>query len=146
LGIVNVQIESEVKHMRFPVSKSILAAVILTSTTLITHAAKAETILKVPFSFTVAGQSMPAGLYAVSEDTYHNQVTLRAKDATKSFSAILVPGDPNPNEIHIALKFAESGSSHTLETIQYGPRVTPRLDKVNEHDSGYDPARLSQGR
>jgi hypothetical protein len=132
--------------MRFMVSRSILAAVILTSATLTTNVAKAETILTVPFSFTVAGQSMPAGLYAVSQDTYHNQVTLRAKDATKSFSAILQPGDPNPNEIHIALKFAESGSSHTLETIQYGSRVTPRLDKQNERASGYDPARLSQGR
>ena len=93
--------------MRFMVSKSILAAVVLTSATLITHAAKAETILNVPFSFTVAGQSMPAGLYAVSQDTYHNQVTLKAKDAQKSFSAVLVPGDPNPNEIHVALKFEQ---------------------------------------
>ena len=139
-------IEREVKHMRFPVSKSILAAVILTSTTLITHAAKAETVLQVPFSFTVAGQSMPAGLYAISQDTYHNMVTLRAKDATKSFSAILAPGDPAPNDVHIALTFAHSGSAHTLKTIQYGSRLTPRLDKGNEHESGYDPARLSQGR
>jgi hypothetical protein len=125
------------------VSKSILAAVVLTSASLITHAAKAETILKVPFSFTVAGQSMPAGLYAVSQDNYHNLVTLKSKDSPKSFSAVLVPGDPNPNEIHVALKFAENGNKHTLETIQYGPRVTLRLDKINEHESG---ARLSQGR
>ncbi|HWU37607.1 MAG TPA: hypothetical protein VN203_08115, partial [Candidatus Acidoferrum sp.] len=89
---------------------------------------------------------MPAGLYAVSQDNYHNLVTLKAKDAPKSFSAVLVPGDPIPNEIHVALKFAESGTSHTLETIQYGSRVTPRLDKLNERESGYDPARLSQGR
>jgi hypothetical protein len=128
------------------VSKSILAAVVLTSATLITHAAKAETILKVPFSFTVAGQSMPAGLYAVSQDTYHNQVILKAKDAPKSFAAILVPGDPNPNEIHVALTFEQSGNAHTLKTIQYGSRVTSRLDKVTERPSGYDTARLSQGR
>ena len=129
--------------MRLMVSKSILAAVVLTSASLITHAAKAETILKVPFSFTVAGQSMPAGLYAVSQDNYHNLVTLKSKDAPKSFSAVLVPGDPNPNEIHVALKFAQNGNSHTLETIQYGPRVSLRLDKMNEHQAG---ARLSQGR
>lgn len=132
--------------MRFMVSKSILAAVVLTSASLITHVAKAETILNVPFAFTVAGQSMPAGLYAVSQDSYHNQVVLKAKDTTKTFSAILVPGDPNPNEIHVALKFAENGNRHTLETIQYGARVTPRLDKLNERESGYDTARLSQGR
>ena len=131
--------------MRLMVSKSILAAVVLTSASLITHAAKAETILKVPFSFTVAGQSMPAGLYAVSEDNYHNMVTLKAKDASKSFSAVLVPGDPNPNEIHVALTFQESGNSHTLKTIQYGPRVTTRLDKINERESS-DHARLSLGR
>ena len=132
--------------MRFMVSKSILAAVVLTSATLITHAAKAETILKVPFSFTVAGQSMPAGLYGVTQDTYHNQVVLKSKGTTKSFAAILVPGDPSPNEIHVALTFEQSGSAHTLKTIQYGARVTSRLDKVSERPSGYDTARLSQGR
>ena len=130
--------------MRSILSKSVLAAVVLTTSALITHTAKAETSVQVPFSFTVAGGSMPAGLYTVSHDTYHNLVVLKSKGTTKSFSAVLVPGDADNNETHIALKFAQSGNAHTLETIQYGSRTTTRLDRVRE--SRYDAGRLSMGR
>jgi hypothetical protein len=131
--------------MRFMISKSILAAIVITAGAATTHTAKAETTLKVPFSFTVAGQSMPAGLYTVEQDTFHNVVTLKSKDAAKSFSAVLVPGDPAPNDIHVALKFEAAGGTHTLKTIQYGARVSNRLDSA-PRETGYDPARLSQGR
>ena len=132
--------------MRFMVSKSILAAIVITAGGLATHPAKAaETTLKVPFSFTVAGKSMPAGLYTVEEDTYHNMVTLKSHDATKCFSAVLKPGDPAPGDNHVALKFDESGNAHILKSIQYGSKVTSPLDK-GERESGFDPSRLSQGR
>jgi hypothetical protein len=110
-----------------------------------THTAKAETTLKVPFSFTVAGKTMPAGLYTVGQDTYHNMVVLKSQDASKNFSAVLVPGDPAPNDVHVALKFDTSGDTHVLKSIQYGSRVTTRLDRA-PRETGYDPARLSQGR
>ncbi len=131
--------------MRFMISKSILAAIVITAGAATTHTAKAETTLKVPFSFTVAGQSMPAGLYTVEQDNFHNLVTLKSKDASKSFSAVLVPGDPAPNDVHVALKFEAAGGTHTLKTIQYGARVSTRLDSA-PRETGYDPARLSQGR
>lgn len=130
--------------MRFMALKSTLAAIVITTAALCPHPAKAETTLAVPFSFTVAGHTMPAGLYTVSQDTYHNMVTLKSKDASKSFSYALRPGDPSPNDSRVVLHFATSGNSHILRAIQYGSRVTSRLD--GPAPAGYDPARLSQGR
>ena len=128
--------------MRF---KSILAAIVITAGALATHTAMAETNLKVPFSFTVAGQSMPAGLYSVSKDTLRNVVILKSMDASKTFSAVLVPGDPAPDDTHVALKFEQSGNGHTLKSIQYGARTTFSLEQ-GIRAPGYDPPRLSQGR
>ena len=128
--------------MRF---KSLLAAIVLTAGALATHTAKAETTLTVPFSFTVAGQSMPAGVYSVSKDTTQNIVFLKSMDASKTFSAVLVPGDPAPNDSRVSLKFDQSGNGHTLKAIQYGPRTTSSLEHGNL-ERGYDPTRLSQGR
>ena len=127
--------------MRF---KSILAAIVITAGSLATHTAAAETTLKVPFSFTVAGQSMPAGVYSVSKDRINNVVTLKSMDASKTFSAVLVPGDPAPNDTHVALKFDQSGNGHALKSIQYGALTTSSLEQARE--PGYDPTRLSQGR
>jgi hypothetical protein len=128
--------------MRF---KSVLAAIVITAGALATHTAAAETTLKVPFSFTVAGQSMPAGVYSVSKDAVHNMVILKSMDASKTFFAVLVPGDPAPNDTHVALKFDQSGNGHTLKSIQYGGRITPSLEQATR-ERGYDPTRLSQGR
>ena len=131
--------------MRFMAFKSVLAAVVLTTAALGTHAAKAETTLNVPFSFTVAGQAMPAGVYTVQQDNFHNMVILRNQDATKSFSYALRPGDPTTNEVHVTLKFEASGDAHILRWIQVGSKLTSRLDDRSAPAS-YDPARLSQGR
>ena len=79
--------------MRFMNLKSILAAIVVTTAALSTHAAKAETPLNVPFSFTVAGQTLPAGEYTAQQDTFHNVVILRNKTASKSFTYALRPGD-----------------------------------------------------
>jgi hypothetical protein len=128
--------------MRF---KSILTAIVITAGALATHTAIAETTLKVPFSFTVAGQSMPAGVYSVSKDSLHDLVILKSMDESKTFSAVLVPGDPAPSDTHIALKFDQSGNGHTLKSIQYGALTTSSLERrVRERD--YDSTRLSQGR
>ena len=129
--------------MRFPAIKSILAAIVVTTGALSAHTAKAETTLNVPFSFTVSGQVMPAGAYTVQEDTFHNVVVLRNKAATKSFSYALRPGDPASNEVHVSLKFESNGENHVLRGIQFGSKLTSRLDNGPAH---YDAARLSQGR
>jgi hypothetical protein len=131
--------------MRFMTVKSILAAIVLTTAALSTHAAKAETNLNVPFNFTVAGQTMPAGVYTVQQDIFHNMVTLRNKDASRSFAYVLRPGDPTSNEVHVSLKFQNSGEGHILQSIQVGSRTTTRLDAPLA-PGNYEPARLSQGR
>jgi hypothetical protein len=128
--------------MRF---KSVLAAIVLTAGALVTHTASAESTLTVPFSFTVAGQSMPAGVYSVSTDSVHSLVTLKSMKVSKTFSAVLVPGDPSPSDTHVALKFDQSGNGHTLKSIQYGARTTSSLEQRTS-ERGYDPTRLSQGR
>ena len=129
--------------MSFPAIKSILAAVVVTTAALSAHNAKAETMLNVPFSFTVSGQAMPAGIYTVQEDTFRNVVILRNKAATKSFSYALRPGDPAPNEAHTVLRFEANGENHVLRGIQYGSKITVRLDNG---PARYEPSRLSQGR
>jgi hypothetical protein len=129
--------------MRLTAFKSILAAVVVTTGALSSHIATAQTALKVPFSFRVSGQTMPAGVYTVHEDTFHNVVVLLDKASNRSFTYALRPGDPAPNEVHIALKFETSGNTHILRGIQFGPRTTARLDNG---PAPYDAARLSQGR
>jgi len=131
--------------MRFMAFKSVMAAVVLTTAGLGTHMAKAETTLNVPFSFTVAGQTMPAGVYTVKQDVFHNVVILSNEDGRKSFSYALRPGDPAPNEVHTSLKFEAVGDTHILRWIQVGSKLTSRLDDRSA-PAGFDPARLSQGR
>ena len=131
--------------MPFAALKSIMAAIVVTTASLSAHIAKAETTLKVPFSFTVSGQTMPAGVYTVQEDTMHNKVILRNQDASKSFSYALRPGESNNGQAHVSLKFESSGYNHVLRGIQFGAKETSRLDD-GPAPNGYEPARLSQGR
>ena len=88
---------------------------------------------------------MPAGVYSVSTDSVHSLVTLKSMKVSKTFSAVLVPGDPSPSDTHVALKFDQSGNGHTLKSIQYGARTTSSLEQRTS-ERGYDPTRLSQGR
>jgi hypothetical protein len=131
--------------MRFMAFKSLLAAVVLTTAALGTHAAKAETTLNIPFSFTVSGQTLPAGVYLVKNDVFHNVVVFRTKDATRTFSYVLRPGSATADTAHVALKFGTDGDSHILRWIEVGTKMTSRLDVVAA-SAAFDPARLSQGR
>ena len=131
--------------MRFTAFKSIMAAIVVTAASTGAHVAKAETSLKVPFSFTVSGKSMPAGVYTVQESTFHNMVIFRTRDASKSFSYTLQPGDDAPSASRVTLKFDDANGRHVLRAIQLGSRTTARLDNSPALE-GFDPARLSQGR
>jgi hypothetical protein len=131
--------------MRSTAFKFIMAAIVVTAASAGAHVAKAETTLKVPFSFIVSGKSMPAGLYTVQESTFHNLIIFRTKDASKSFSYTLQPGDDAPSASRVALKFDDANGRHILRAIQLGSRTTSRLDNAPA-PQGFDPARLSQGR
>ena len=130
--------------MRFAAFKSILAAVVVTTGALSPQIGRAETTLNVPFSFTVSGHSMPAGVYIVKQDTFHNLVILRNQDTSKSFSYTLRPGDANADEVRVSLRFESSGDSHVLRGIRFGSKTTARLD--GPAPGGFDRAQLSQGR
>jgi hypothetical protein len=108
----------------------VLAPAVMAAAALATNTAMAETTLKVPFSFTVAGKNCPAGLYSVQwESTHSNLVTLKSKEASQSFTWLIAPGDPAPGDTAVVLRFDELGDMHALRSVQYGSRITSRLDK-----------------
>ncbi len=92
--------------------------------------ALAEHTATIPFSFTVAGQACPAGVYEVISRSQLGIVTFRnMKAAKRSYNWVLQPGDAGPGDTKIVLTFDKTGGDHALRTIQYGPMVTPRIDK-----------------
>ena len=114
--------------MRSIFSKSILVAAIIAAAALVPTSAIAEATLKVPFSFTAAGKTLPAGLYSVHEDLRGSFVTLTSKESMKSYMWVLGPAEPNPKG-EISLKFDHIGDNYALRSIQYGSKITSRLDK-----------------
>jgi hypothetical protein len=125
--------------------KLVLAPAVLAAAALTTGSAMAETPINVPFSFTVAGESFPAGRYLVERDARGSFVTLAARDWSQSSSWRLGPGSPGPTESKVALKFAKMGDKRVLESIQYGPLITSKLDKkIDEKQRGSE--QLTGGR
>jgi hypothetical protein len=118
--------------MRITFGKLVLAPAILAAAALAATAASAET-LKVPFSFTAAGKVWPAGEYTVLKDSRGGQVTMRSKDSLHSITFLIGPGEPDPNDRHVTLRFDENGDYHALRDIQYGSKITSRLDKNNRN-------------
>ena len=115
--------------MRSILGKLFLAPVVLAAAAFTVTTAKADTTVKVPFSFTVAGKNCPAGYYTVKQDLMHNMVTLQSNNAPRTFTWFLNPaGDIAPSS-KVTLRFNELGEAHSLQSGQYGSRVTSRLDK-----------------
>ena len=125
--------------MRSILHRIVLAPAVMVAVALAANVAKAEATIKVPFSFTVQGKTFPAGLYSVSrDDRGHGFVTLAAKGSPQSFTCLLAPGSPGPTEEKVALNFDLIGEAHVLQSIQYGPMISARLDKktlASERDS-----------
>jgi hypothetical protein len=118
--------------MRINFGKLVLAPAILAAAALAATAASAET-LKVPFSFTAAGKVWPAGEYTVLKDSRGGQVTMRNKETMRSITFLVGPGEPDPTDRHVTLRFDENGDYHALRDIQYGSKITSRLDKNNRN-------------
>jgi hypothetical protein len=77
--------------------------------------AVAETAtITVPFSFTAAGVTFPAGDYSIHRDDRCNFVALAAKGSSQGFSSIVGAGAPSPWKYKIALKFDLVGQTHLL--------------------------------
>lgn len=113
--------------MQFKLRNFVLAAAAVAA--IATTGAMAETTLKVPFSFTAAGKTCPAGTYIVERSTVGTIVTLKSMDAPRTFSWMVTPGDPQPTDRRVILNFDQVGQDHVLHSVQYGPMVTSTLDK-----------------
>ena len=115
--------------MRFALPHSILAAAVMAAAALTPSSAMAaEATLTVPFSFTAAGKTLPAGLYSVREDLRGDIVYLSSKQSSQTFSWLIGPG-PDKKVDRVSLKFDHTGDSYALRSIQVGPKITARLDK-----------------
>jgi hypothetical protein len=113
--------------------KVILASTVGVAATLTANTALAANIVHVPFNFTVAGKTLPAGNYDVKHQPTGGFVTLEDMASSQSFTWILIPGGPGPYDKKVSLKFDNRNDAHVLQSIQYGPMVTPRLDKDEKH-------------
>src|ERR1700722_13656578 len=115
--------------MRSILQNVILASAIV-STALATNSAMAATKVNVPFNFTAAGKPLPAGSYLVRQDSTGSFVTLESVDSSESLTWLLTPGQPEPTERKVVLRFDDKGNIHTLQSIQFGSMITQRLDKA----------------
>ncbi len=119
--------------MRSILHSLILAPAVMAAAALAPNTAMAEAVVNVPFTFTVAGKTCPAGRYSVLRDTNHNFVTLISKNAPVGFQWILEVGDDARKSSDVTLRFDEQDKSYKLESVQYGQFTTHRLDKVSPH-------------
>lgn len=118
--------------------RSILRKVIVTSAfgvalALAGNSAMAATRVNVPFSFSVAGQTLPAGAYNLVHEPTSAFVTLRGVDSNSSYTWLLNPG-PAETDQKVALKFDDQNGRKILQSVQYGSKITPRLDKGRSID------------
>jgi hypothetical protein len=117
--------------------QSMFRKVILTSAlgigaTLAANSALAANQVYVPFNFVVAGKTLPAGSYNVTHDSASDLVTFESRNSSQSFTWLLRPGQPDPSDRKIALRFDNRDNSHFLQSIQFGSKVTPRLDRAKK--------------
>ena len=130
--------------MKFSFSKFVLAPAVLAAAALAANSAMAaEATVKVPFNFTAAGKVCPAGYYTVQRDA--DFITLTHRGFPESFTWVVGPGAPDPNDTKVALKFDQIGKTHMLQSIQYGSVVTARLDKKSLQNAERESA-LTGGR
>jgi hypothetical protein len=130
--------------MRFTLRTFVLAPVALAAVALAANTAMAEARATVPFTFTAAGQTCPAGTYTIVPDNAHGLVTLKSADASRSFTWLLRAGDPAPTDKHVTLRFDQQGETFALRSVQYQSQITPRLDKATPH-SEHNPVRMIEG-
>jgi hypothetical protein len=115
--------------------KVILASAVGIAATLAANTAMAASRVYVPFSFTVAGKTLPSGSYNVVHEPTSGFVTLETLNSSQSFTWVLNPGRPGPYEKKVALRFDSRDNTHVLESIQFGPMVTARLDKISKSNA-----------
>jgi hypothetical protein len=107
----------------------ILASVALTAGALAINTAQAETAsINVPFNFTAAGKSLPAGKYTVERVSFGNFLRLQSKASNQGVYLVVSPTDATSE--NLSLKFENQGDAHVLQSLQYGNLITPRQTKT----------------
>lgn len=124
--------------MRSRILKLFLVPAIAVAAALASHPAQAETV-KVPFAFSAVGHEFPAGTYTVNANLSTSIVTLRLQDSDKSFAWVLGPGDPDPGDQRVVLRFTKGDDTNVLDSIQFGSKIT-------SGHSHYDPHGREAGR
>ena len=119
--------------MRSILRKVILASAFGAAVALAGNSAMAATRVNVPFQFNVAGKTLPAGGYNIVRDATSAFVTLRSIESDDSYTWLLTPG-PAETSTKVALKFDDRNGTHVLQSVQYGSKITPRLDKTRSID------------
>jgi hypothetical protein len=128
--------------MRSPLRKFFLAPALVAAAAVATSTAMAATAVSVPFNFTVAGKSCPAGKYEIQKGPVANSVRLASADSARSFVWVISPGDPSPTDQRVILTFDRNGDAAALRTVQFGHLITSRLDKPAKE---YTPTRIVAG-
>lgn len=118
--------------MRSTLLKLALFPVVAAAAALAGHTAQAETI-DVPFAFSAMGHQFPAGTYSVNANINTNVVTLRLKNSDKAIASVLGPGNPNPGDQRVVLRFTDADGQHVLDTIQFRDKITTRLAPYDPH-------------
>jgi hypothetical protein len=117
--------------MRINFRSFVLASAAIAATAIATVPASAASIgsatLTVPFSFNVDGKTMPAGTYHVQRDTAGNFIKLQSEDGSETFN--WVARATGSDDRTVTLRFDKRGGAKDLQSVQYGPLTTPRLDR-----------------
>ncbi len=106
-----------------------LASIVMATVAVAATTANAEAAIKVPFKFTVAGKTCPAGIYIVDRDTNSHLIKMHSRDGSETFHWLVGPGNPNPTDNRIILHFDDSGQNHSLQSVQYGSMITSRFQE-----------------
>lgn len=127
--------------MRSMFSKMFLVPAFAAAVVSMGLSAQAETVT-VPFKFSALGMSFPAGVYRVDQIWGGGMVRLQALDGSRSFTSLVGPGEPSPDDQSVVLRFDPSSSAPTLRSIQYHGKITARLDKKTNKGT---PLQISSG-
>jgi|SRR6185503_1176941 hypothetical protein len=119
--------------MRSILRKVILASAFGAAVALTGNSAMAASRVDVPFNFKIAGATLPAGPYQIVHEPTSPFVTLRSVDSTASYTWLLNPG-PSETSTRVALRFDDTNGTHILQSVQYGSKITSRLDKMKSID------------
>jgi hypothetical protein len=87
--------------------------------------AETSATLRVPFSFTVNGRTLPAGDYSVVRSNNLAFVRLQSVNSFEGYSWIAGPSEEKRDRV--VLRF--NSENHALQSVQFGTVISPQLDK-----------------